>query len=230
MGGTATARRAGDVLRPRPAEILPGEGGGRALGVLVIPSWWGLTGAFRRYGAALARDGFTVGLADPFDGRRPADAAEARGLRAMRRAEPMYRTLIRNIAEVRQAGGCPRVALVGFSMGGHWAVWLSQRPDLPVAAAVLYYAARAGGFAQGRAAYLAHFAAEDAWVSPAARKRMEAAIIRAGRPYAAHDYPATQHNFAEDDRPEHDPGAAALALARTLAHLRAVDGGKAVPG
>lgn len=209
------------VLAPRPLEVVRAFGGGARQGVLVIHSWWGLTDSFRAYGEALAKEGFVVGLADLFDGRTASDIAEAKALRAMRRSEPMYRTLMRDLAGLRKEAGTERVGLVGFSMGGHWAVWLSQRPELPVAAAVLYYAARAGDFGGSRASYLAHFAVEDGWVSAAARKRMEKEIAKAGRPYRAHVYPGAGHWFAENDRPEYEPAAAALAFARTVGHLRA---------
>lgn len=208
------------VLTPRPLEVVRAGGGARH-GVLVIHSWWGLTDSFRTYAGALAKEGFVVGLADLFDGRTASDIAEAKALRAMRRSEPMYRTLMRDLEGLREEAGTERVGLVGFSMGGHWAVWLSQRPELPVAATVLYYAARAGDFGASRASYLAHFAAEDGWVSAAARKRMEKEIARAGRPYRAHVYPGAGHWFAETGRPEYEPAAAALAFGRDVEHLRA---------
>lgn len=207
----------------RELEIVRG-GGARAGGVLVIHSWWGLTDSFRTYGAALAKEGFVVGLVDLFDGRTAREASEAKALRALRRPEPMYRTLMRDIEELREEAGAGQVALIGFSMGGHWAVWLSQRPELPVAAVVLYYAARAGSFGESHASFLAHFAAEDGWVSAGARKRMEMEIAKAGRPYLAHVYPGTGHWFAESGRPEYEPTAAILAFERTVAHLRATDG------
>jgi carboxymethylenebutenolidase len=196
------------------------EGGAPA--VLVIHSWWGLTASFTRFGEALADEGFVVGLADLFGGRTASDPEEARRLRRSRRAEPMYRTLIRNIDELRAAAGTEAdIGVAGFSMGGHWAVWLSQRPDLPIAATVIYYATRAGSFADSHAGFIAHFAEDDPWVKPAARRRMETAIAAGGCDYRAFDYPGTGHWFAESDRDrDHVPEAAALAFERTTAHLR----------
>jgi carboxymethylenebutenolidase len=183
-----------------------------------------LTASFVRYGKSLANAGFTVGLADLFGGETAADETDARRLRQARRSEPAYKTLLRNISELRaEAGGKSRsVGLVGFSMGGHWAVWLSQRPELNVGATVLYYAARGGDFSTARSSYLAHFAENDPWVSASARYGMERAIARAGCKYQAYEYPGTSHWFAETDRPaEYDAQSASLAFDKTSDHLAA---------
>ncbi len=105
-------------------------------------------------------------------------------------------------------------------MGGHWAYWLSQRPELGVDKAVTFYAARDGDYAASRAAFLAHFAEVDEWVSSAGVRKLERSLARAGREHAFHTYAGTGHWFFESDRPEYDPGAAALAWQRTLAFLR----------
>ena len=194
--------------------------------VLVIHSWWGLAPSFRDYGAALAAQGCAVGLSDLFDGRTARTEADARRLRAAPRRTPMYRTLAADIDRLRAAAGASaRLCVAGFSMGGHWAVWLAQRPEYGIAAASLYYAARGGDFSNCRAAFIAHFAERDPWVSAAARRRMEAAIRKAGVPYRAFDYPGTGHWFAETDRgADHHAPSARLALRRDLAHFHAAPG------
>lgn len=202
-------------------EIL--EADGRPSGaVLVIHSWWGLTDSFRRYGASLAASGFVVGLADLFDGAVAETVDEAKALRARPRRMPMYKTLAAGIEELRVAAGVQRVGVVGFSMGGHWAVWLAQRPEYRVAATILYYAARGGSFDRCEAGILAHFAEEDEWVRASARESMERAIRRSGCSYRSHDYPGTTHWFAESERRgEFDPDCARQALDRDIGFLRA---------
>lgn len=189
--------------------------------MLVIHSWWGLTESFRSFGKALAREGFVIGLADLFDGRTASRPVEAKRLRSARRREPMYKTLTRNIDQLRARGGVRGdIGVVGFSMGGHWAVWLSQRPDLPISSTVLYYAARAGSFQGSHSSFLAHFADHDSWVSAAGRRKMEREIAMARHPYTAFDYPGTSHWFAESDRRgEYDARAAAEAFERTAEHF-----------
>lgn len=189
-------------------------------GVLVIHSWWGLTESFRHYGQALAQAGFRVVVPDLFGGATADTEADARRLRARNRGVPRYRLLEAGLDRLRSgAGDEPPVGVVGFSMGGHWAVWLAQRRQYRLAAAVLYYAVRAGTFTSPTS-YLAHFADDDPWVSAGARARMEAAIRRGGYGYTAYDYPGCAHWFAESDRADsYNADAAQLALSRDVEHL-----------
>lgn len=201
--------------------ICPDKAPARA--ILIIHSWWGLTDSFRTFGSLLAGEGYLVGLADLFEGQTATTEAEARKLRAQPRRTPMYKTLGADIASLSDMAGSGRtkIGVVGFSMGGHWAVWLSQRPEYNVAATILYYAARAGDFSHCKAGILAHFAELDPWVSTAGRRNMEQAIRRSGCDYDAFDYPGTRHWFAEFDRKsEFDTDAAALAMKRDLSHLK----------
>lgn len=132
-----------------------------------------------------------MGLTDLFAGEVATTEEAARRLRGRRRSTPMYRELGRDLDTLRgMAGSGVRVGVVGFSMGGHWAVWLSQRPGYEISAAALYYAARAGSFDHSRSSYLAHFAERDPWVRADARRGMQESIARASRPYASFDYPA----------------------------------------
>ncbi len=193
--------------------------------VMMIHSWWGLTHSFRDYAEQLSFERYAVGLSDLFDGQTASDIAEAKRLRQMPRKVPMYKSLISNIKELLAFGGhqANSVGLIGFSMGGHWAVWLSQQPDLPVRSAILYYAARAGSYANSKASFLTHFAENDPWVSRSARRNMEREISKAGCAYTVFDYSGTRHWFAETARPEeYDATAAELAFERTIAHLKSV--------
>ncbi len=198
--------------------VPPGE---RGRPVLLIHSWWGLTPSFTAYADELAGSGFVVGCVDLYGGDLARSEEDARRLRQRRRGEPAYRVLQRSLAGLMalDASDGATPAVVGFSMGGHWAVWLAQHPDPPVSAAVLYYSARGGDFSRTRAPVLAHFAGRDEFVTTAARRTMERVISRAGLSYTAFDYPGTEHWFAESARREHDPAASRLALQRTASFL-----------
>jgi len=191
-------------------------------GVLVLHSWWGLNSFFRDLCDRLAHEGFVALASDLYDGRVANTVAEAKELRAKMtaaRKEPAYKYLIRMIGELQQEAPGD-VALLGFSMGGHWAYWLAQRPELPVAQTVSFYAARGGDYSKSRSAFLAHFAETDEWVSAAGVKRLERDLARSGRDYQLHTYEGTGHWFFESNREDsYVPEAAELAWDRTLSFL-----------
>ncbi len=206
-----------------PHVVVPSVGGGAP--VLVIHSWWGLTRSFVQFADRLAEAGFVAGCVDLYGGRLAATERQARAIRSAQRKEPMYRTLQRALS---QLGSHPQAtrsspAVVGFSMGGHWAMWLAQHPPPPVSAVVLYYSARAGDFTNMSSPVLAHFAETDAFVTTAARRKMEDGIARRGLNYGAHDYPGTGHWFAEADHRAYETTASDLAFGRTVDFLATAD-------
>ena len=197
---------------------------GKGPGVLVLHSWWGLNGFFRGLCDRFADEGFVALAADLYDGSVAGTVAEAKKLRAKvtaSRKEPAYKYLIRMIGELRSASAVDEIGVVGFSMGGHWAYWLAQRPDLPIIARVTFYAARNGDYSESRSSFLAHFAETDKWVSKASVKKLESSLFKAGRAFEFHTYPATGHWFFEEDRTEaYEPEAAMLSWARTIDFLK----------
>jgi carboxymethylenebutenolidase len=190
--------------------------------VLVIHAWWGLNGFFKSVCDRLAEAGFVAAAPDLFEGKVATTPAAAKRLRAAPKREPTYKTLIRTIEQLRQhpAVKGELIGVVGFSMGGHWALWLAGRPELPIGAVVTFYGSRAGDFSKSRAAFLGHFAERDEWVSEAALKKLKQTLARANRPAEFFTYPGTSHWFFEADRSEvYDAQAAGLAWDRTLEFL-----------
>jgi carboxymethylenebutenolidase len=192
--------------------------------VLVLHSWWGLNRFFRRLCDRFAGQGFVALAPDLYDGRVAGTVAEAKKLRSKvtaSRKEPAYKYLIRMISELRSEAGANDVGIVGFSMGGHWAYWLAQRPGLPIVATVTFYAARNGDYSGSRSSFQAHFAETDEWVSPASVRKLERSLSKAGRSFEFHTYPGTGHWFFEEDRADvFEPKGAALAWTRTSDFLK----------
>lgn len=198
---------------------VPSSGAGTP--VLIVHSWWGLTASFIDFADRLADQGFVVGCADLYHGEIATTEADARRLRQLKRSQPTYKVLrhcLRLLSSDRRSTS-PVPAVIGFSMGAHWAVWLAQHPDPAVGAAVLFYGARGGDFSNATAPLLAHFADGDDFVPASARSRMERAIGRQGLRYTAFEYPGTGHWFAESAHPAFDRVAAELALERTVSFL-----------
>lgn len=202
---------------------IPKSGSGP--GVLILHSWWGLNAFFKGFCDRLAVAGFVALAPDLYAGKVASTADAARKLRAEEtasRRQPAYKLLIAAIDHLshHEAVSTSEVALVGFSMGGHWALWLAQRPDLPVTATVVFYAARDGDFSRSNSRFLFHFAESDEWVSAVSVRKLKKSLDLSGRSASYYDYPGTRHWFFESDRPgAFHPEAAALAWERTIAFL-----------
>lgn len=193
-------------------------------GVLLIHAWWGLNSFFKQTCDRLADEGFVAIAPDLYDGEVALTVEDAERLRNKPRGEPTYKTLLAAIEQLRAhpAVHGPRIGVVGFSMGAHWALWLAaQRPELPLGAVVAFYGARAGDFSHSQAAFQGHFAQHDEWVSAASLKKLGKNLQAAGRPAELFVYPGAGHWFFEADRADaYDAQAAGLAWSRTVEFLR----------
>lgn len=195
---------------------------GKGPGVLVIHAWWGLNDFFRGVCDRLAGEGFVAVAPDLFEGHVATTPAGAKRLRAKPKRQPNYKALIRSIEGLvhHPAVEGSTIGVLGFSMGGHWALWLSQRPELPIGATVTFYGARAGDYTRSKAVFMGHFAEKDEWVSAAALKKLAKSLEAAGRTAEFFVYPETAHWFFESDRKDaHSPEAANLAWERTVRFL-----------
>lgn len=200
---------------------------GTGPGILVLHAWWGLNPFFRRLCDRLADAGFVALAPDLLGGRVATTVEEAE--RQLADADPdrlahLTRSSLWHLRELPMTPNAP-VGVVGFSMGASMALWLSARVPEGVAATTVFYGAQDIDFAGARSAYLGHFAEDDPYVDADTLVLMEADLHLVGLDPTFHRYPGTRHWFFEADRPEHDPAAADLAWARTLAffheHLQA---------
>lgn len=216
MSGRARREHAGTAYI-----VAPEAGSGP--GVLVLHAWWGLTPFFRRVCDRLADAGF-VAMAPDLHGGQTADRPdEAEALLAAVDPNVVAR-LVRSSAETLRGLSMTSdgpIAVVGFSMGASWAMWLSARAPDTVSSVVVFYGDQDIDFVDSRAAYLGHFAEHDEFVSDDMIAEMEAHLRVLGREVEFHRYPGTSHWFFEEDRvPAYDPAAAELAWDRTVAFLR----------
>ena len=196
---------------------------GKGTGVLVIHAWWGLNDFFKSVCDRLAQESFVAFAPDLFEGQVATTIAGAKRLRAKPKREPTYKTLIHVIEQLSNhpAVQGATIGVIGFSMGGHWALWLSQRPELPIGATVTFYGARAGDYTNSRAVFLGHFAEKDDLVSDAALKKLKKSLETAGRVAEIFVYSDTSHWFFESDRADaFNSQAAELAWERTVKFLR----------
>jgi carboxymethylenebutenolidase len=123
---------------------------------------------------------------------------------------------MRGLPEVRDEP----LALIGFSMGGSWALELASYFPEDIGKAVLFYGAGEGDFAKIKAEILGHFSDTDEWEDISFVRSMESDLRNAGVSTTLHIYPSLPHWFFEEDRPEFDPQGADVAWKRTLEFLR----------
>lgn len=185
-------------------------------GVLLLPSWWGLTPLVKRRADALADTGFTVLAPDLALGETPATEGEAE--RILGEADPnRLASLVRSSAGLLHQKSSPGpIGVVGHGMGGSLALWLAvRRPDI-VTASVSFYGSQAIDFAGATAAFQIHLASVDRFISPDDAAFMEAAMGLEELEVSVIRYPGTSHGFADPESPAYDAEAAERAWSETV--------------
>jgi carboxymethylenebutenolidase len=200
--------------------------GGTGPGVVVLHAWWGLTEPFRQACDRLAEAGFVALAPDLYHGPTTAVIAEAEQLvHALDAKQDKVRGDVAGaVRYVRERHAPGTVGLMGFSMGGAYALDLSVSLADEVAAVVVFYAAWTGpDFARAKAAYLCHFAEQDDYEPAEEVAKLEEKVRAAGRSITVYTYPGTKHWFVEANRPDvYDAAATALAWERTIAFMKEV--------
>jgi carboxymethylenebutenolidase len=204
----------------------PSHGSGP--GVLVLHAWWGLTEPFRQVCGRLAEAGFVALAPDLYRGKTTASVEEAQVLgEALDRDLERVRgdiagavQFLRQHDATKPTNSRGKLALVGFSLGGAYALDMSVTLAEEIAAVVTFYDSYPGlDYRRASAAYLCHFAEDDPFKPAESAAEMGQELQAAGRPVTVYTYPGTKHWFFEENRPEYDAQAARLAWERTIAFL-----------
>ncbi len=202
--------------------------GGEGPGVLVIQEWWGLVDHIKDVADRFASEGFVALAPDLYHGETAAEPDEAGKMMMAMELDRAARDLGGAIDHLlgHDAVTGDGVGVVGFCMGGGLALWVATTHE-GVAAAVPFYGALPWegvdpDFTATRAAFLGHYAENDAWATIESAREIEQTLRDQGREATFHVYPGTDHAFFNDERPEvYDEGAAALAWQRTVEFLGA---------
>ena len=191
-------------------------------GILVLHAWWGLTDHVRSVCDDLAAAGYVALAPDLFAGRVASEVDEAERQLAEADADELAhltRSSLQTLRALPSSTG-DAVGILGWSMGASMALWLAARVPEAIAATAVFYGGQDIDMIEARSAFLGHYAEEDPYVDEDSLVLLESELHLDGLEVEFHRYPGTRHWFAEPDRPEHDPAAAALAWDRTLAFFR----------
>ena len=192
------------------------DGGGP--GVLVLHAWWGLKPFFKQVCDRLAEQGFTAFAPDLYQGRVARTIDKAKAFMEQNDFELMGATVEAAVKHLKAQTGAP-LGVVGFSMGSGWALAVAaNEPD--VRALVQFYGAGEADYSQIKAKILGHFAEVDEWEPLQYVRAMEDGMKAAGLDVTLNLYPNVAHWFVEEDRPEFDAAASALAWERTYEFLK----------
>lgn len=193
--------------------------GPAAAGVLVVHDWYGLLPHVRAACDELAAAGLVALAPDLYGGRTTTDPEQAEALmEGLERAAARAR-LDEAVGTLRARSGGGPVGVLGWSMGGMFA--LLQAATGTVDAAAVYYATLdEEDAALIRCPVLFHLAEVDEFDPQEAYDRFVAALRAAGTEVAVHTWPGTEHSFANRDVALHAPDAAAEAWSITVRFLR----------
>ena len=189
-------------------------------GVVVFHPWWGLNDDALAYAERLAAAGFAVVAPDLYGGAVTSVIDEADRLSSSI-DEPAADAIALSAVDRLAAalGPSSKLAALGFSMGGAWAMWSPAERDRLVASVVYYGSISGPSLARAHVPVLGHFAEMDAYETEEGIVAFEAALRTAGRDAVFHRYPGTGHWFAEPSRDAYRRDAADLAFDRTVAFL-----------
>lgn len=199
---------------------LPSQTG--APGVMVLHAWWGLNQTFKNLCDRLAAEAMVAFAPDLNEGRIARTVDEAKEIQSSLGEQRKHDVALAAVdfLQARPEVGKEPLALIGFSMGAAWALQLASERPQDIRKVVLFYGAGEGDFAKIKAEILGHFSDTDEWEDINYVRAMEDEMRNAGVKTNFHIYPQLPHWFFEEDRPEFNPEAAALAWTRTLEFLR----------
>lgn len=194
---------------------------GHGPGVLVIQEWWGLVPHIKNVADRFAAAGYVALAPDLYHGKAATEPDEARKLMMELQIGQAGKDMAGAVAYIRSLPSVTpkKVGCVGFCMGGGMTLYLASMGVID--AAVPYYGvlSKASPDWRGmRCPVLGHYAEHDGATD--ALPPLKAALQTAGKQAEFHVYPATQHAFFNDERPQvYNAAAAKLSWERTLAFL-----------
>lgn len=213
---------------PNPAPSSAGEaflvnprGGVKGPGVLLLHSWWGLTEQVKDLAERIADEGFTVIAPDLLEGAKPTTVTEGEAALAAVSPDELSGLILSSAHTLRAVAKdqTAPIGVVGLSMGGSMALWLSARLPGSVSAAVTFYGAQSIDYDDATASYLGHFGDQDHMIDEEERVVTESFIRLGGRDTEFHVYEGAGHWFFEPGD-YFDAEAAELAWTRTADFLK----------
>jgi len=192
--------------------------------VIMIHEWWGLNDNIRAMADRLAGEGYIVLAIDLFSGdvAQSPEAARQLMLSVVEDAAAAEDNIRQAYNFVRNTGGAPSVASLGWCFGGGWSLNTAMLLPDELDAAVIYYGQVTDSEDKLRpisAPILGLFGAEDRGISVDSVRSFQAALERLRKDFEIEIYPGAQHAFANPTGNAYNAQAATDAWQRTLDFL-----------
>lgn len=195
-------------------------------GIIVIHEWWGLNDNIKAMTRKLAGEGYVVLAVDLYHGAIADTPAEAEELMTEVMSEP--EAAIANLREahayLNQYALAPRIATLGWCLGGGWSLRAGIELADEVDAVVMYYGAVVideSELDRLHAPLLGFFAELDEAIPLRDVQRFRTALRDLGKSADVLVYPGVEHAFANPSGGEYDESSADDAWAKTVAFLEA---------
>ncbi len=193
-------------------------------GIIVIHEWWGLNDNIKAMTRRLAGEGYVALAVDLYGGAtaETPDAAEALMSALAADPEAARSNLAQAYDYLEKYALAPRVASIGWCLGGGWSLQTAlQYPD-SLDAMVMYYGqvlTDRQRLAPLNVPMLGFFAAEDASIPVREVQEFRAALLDLGKNADVVIVPRVDHAFANPSGGSYNEQAANEAWATTLAFL-----------
>ena len=224
LAGQMTQYKSGDLMIPayvaRPAKKR------KAPAVLVIHEVFGLNDHIKSIADRIAGAGY-VAIAPNFFARASDPPTDASDVAAIRKAaasippEAANRDMQAALDFIKQDKGViPRLASIGFCMGGGFSYRLAAYTEDLAGAVIFYGRTPLELVPQVKCPLLASFGETDNGIPPAKVQEWIDALKKAGKSVDAKIYPGAGHGFFNDTGQRYNAAAAADAWQRTLKFFR----------
>lgn len=199
-------------------------------GVLLIQEWWGINEHIRDLAGRFANEGYLCVAPDLYRGRLAADKDEAAAMMQALQIEDGLETIRKAVVAATETYKVESFAIIGFCMGGTFALRAAcEMPELKAAAPFYGDIPEANVLQKLKVPTLFIAGERDAWINPEKVNYLKEIAKKYNLPVEVVSYDA-DHAFFNDTRPQvYDEQAAADAWRRVLEHFRKHLGDKAKP-
>jgi carboxymethylenebutenolidase len=191
-----------------------------AAGVLLIQEYWGINEHIRDLAGRFASAGYLCVAPDLYRGRIAADKDEAAALMQALPIEDGMETIRKAMGAVKETYGIEEFAIIGFCMGGTFALRAAcEIPELKAAAPFYGDIPEEDVLKQLKVPTQFIAGERDAWINPQKVNSLKEVAKKYDLPVEVVSYDA-DHAFFNDTRPQvYDAEAAADAWRRVLNHF-----------